>query len=314
MEDPVKQELEKRIREESRVSRIAKWIYRHSLLIFSIFAVLFAFSMFFLFNPEYTAQGLGAFGDLIGQLHAELSKGRFNIYQLIGLVGFLSFMTLMVIESAKARTIKIISARNPENAIYVRVKPLIGVKLPFLPENKKIKPMILETDYGYIVYPSKSLLNAQWNGEKHFIPKHTKLSFGNTWVIAGIMPDKPVWVEKVKTANGMIDVDVYEWEVDTLGNLLAERAQKEIDTLRNTLEIIKEQLEHGWKLVRTISTEPEEFFDKIKEKERKRTVELIDVVGSTVFREITATIRQAYKLAHAAERREKGREPGGGEV
>ncbi len=304
MED-IREELQRRVVEESKVNAIARWIYRHSRAIFSVIAVLFIFSVFFLFNPEYTAQGLGAFADLIGQLHAELAKPRFNVYQLVGLIAFLAFMTLVMIESAKARTIRIISARNPEREIYVRVKPLVGVKIPFLPENKKIKPMIVETDYGYIVYPSKSLLNAQWNGEKHFIPKHTKLSFGNTWVIAGIMPDKPAWVEKIETAKGTVDVDVYEWEVDPLGNVLAERAQKEIETLRNTLDIITKQLRHGWDLANKIATEPEEFFDKIKEKERKRTVEIIDVVGSTVFKEITQTIRQAYRYAQAAQKRDR---------
>jgi len=308
MQDPVKQELEARIREESRVGAIARWIYRHSRAVFSVIAVLFVFSVFFLFNPEYTAKGLGAFGEVMGKLHAELAKERFSVYQFVALFAFLSFMTLMVIESAKARTIRIISARNPEHELYVRVKPLIGVKLPFIPENRKIKPMIVETDYGYIVYPSKSLLNAQWNGEKHFIPKHAKLSFGNIWIVAARFPDAPSWVEKIETSKGQIDVDFYEWEVDPLGNLLAERAQKEIETLRNTLETVEKQLEQGWKLANKIATEPEEFFDKIKEKERKRTVEVIDVVGSTVFKEITQTIRQAYRYAQVAGRREKEKE------
>lgn len=306
--DDIREELQRRIEEESKASKLAKWIHRHGRAIFSVIAVLFIFSVFFLFNPEYTAKGLGAFADLVGQLHAELAKRRFNVYQLVGLIAFLAFMTLMIVESAKARTIRIISARNPEHEIYVRVKPLVGVKIPFLPENKKIKPMIVETDYGYIIYPSRSLLNAQWNGEKHFIPKHARLSFGNVWVVAAKLPDAPAWVEKIETAKGTIDVDFYEWELDPLGNLLAERAQKEIETLRNTLETVEKQLEQGWKLANKIATEPEEFFDKIKEKERKRTVEIIDVVGSTVFKEITQTIRQAYRYAQATQKREKERE------
>ncbi|AIY90059.1 hypothetical protein [Geoglobus acetivorans] len=304
MED-IRAELEQRVAEESRINAVARWIYRHSRAVFSFIAVLFTFSVFFLFNPEYTAQGLGAFGELLGQLHAELAEKRFSVYQLAALMVFLAFMTLMVIESARARTIRIISARNPEHELYVRVKPLIGVKLPFVPERRKIKPMIVETEYGYIVYPSKSLLNAQWNGEKHFIPKHAKLSFGNVWVVAAKLPDRPSWVEKIETAKGTVDVDFYQWEFDPLGNLLAERAQKEIETLRNTLETIEKQLEQGWKLASKIATEPEEFFDRIKEKERRRTVEIIDVVGSTVFKEITQTIRQAYRYAQATQKREK---------
>jgi len=302
--DSLKKQLEEQIREESKAGKLAKLVHRHSTLVFSALAVLFIFSAFFIVNPEYTAQGLAAFVAALGKLHASLSVKRFSTYQVAGLIVFLGFMTLMSIESARARTIRIMSVRNPEHELYVRYKPLVGVKLPFLPESKKIRPNIIETEYGYIVYPSRSLLNAQWNGEKHFIPKHTRLSFGNTWAVAGRIPDTPTRIEKIETSKGPINVDMYEWEVDDIGSILAERAQKEIEALRNTIKTIEEQLNHGWDLANKIAAQPEEFFDKIKENERKRTIEVIDAVGSTVFREITQTIRQAYRYAQAADKRQ----------
>ncbi len=303
--EEIKKEIEEQIREESKASAFAKWVHRHSRAIFSLLAIVFIFSVFFIFNTEYTVAGLGALASAIGQVHKALSAKRFSTYQLVFLLMFLSFMAILVVESAKARSIIIVPARNPERQIYVRVKPLIGVKLPFLPESKKIKPSIYETEYGYIVYPSKGLLNARWNGEKHFIPKHCKLSYGNIWIIAGYPGEEPTRVEKVKTAQGDVEIDVYEWTVDNLGNILAEKAQKEIETLRKTHEIIEKQLEHAWKLAKKIVTEPEEFFDKIRKKAKDDVLDTIDVVGSTVFREITATIRQAYKYAQAARKREK---------
>ena len=293
------QEIEEKVREESKATKIAKWIYKHSTLIFSISAVLFAFCVFFLVNPEYTAKGLGALADLIGKAHAKLSEPRFNVYQVVGLIAFLGFMTLMTIESAKARTIRIISARNPEKEIYVRVKPLIGVKLPFLPERKIIKPTIIETEYGYIVYPSKSLLNAQWNGEKHFIPKHARLSFGNVWVIAGYPPDKPTWVEKVETAKGVIDVDFYEWEVDNLGEILVERQQKAIDTLLKENKVLKEYLMTGWKFAEDAIVPIKERFDRMFED----NLEKVEKIGKLFVHIEAERERTARKVLSAIQDR-----------
>jgi len=299
--------------EESKFTALGRWVHHHRLLVFGSLAALFTFSVFTLFNPEYTVAAVSGVLEGISRLHDSLSKPRFSAYRYFGLLFFTLFIAILIHESAKARSIVIIPARNPEHKLYVRVKPLVGIKLPFIKSNQKIKPRITETEYGYVIYPSKGLYNAAWNGEKHIIMKHTRLSFGNTWVVAGEIPAKPTRVEKVMTAKGPIEVDVYEWRVDPLGNLMAERAQKEIETLRSTLEIVKEQLEKGWELANTIAAEPEEFFDRIRDKAKKDTLETIDVVGSTVFKEITATLRQAYKYAQAAEKRDKGRKEEGGE-
>jgi len=308
-----KEQIRREIEQESKATALSRWVHRHRMGVFGFFAVLFAFSVFFLFNPEYTAKAISKLIEGISRLHNSLSKPRFSAYRYFGLLFFTLFMALLIHESAKARSIVIIPARNPEHKLYVRVKPLVGIKLPFIKTPQKIKPKVVETEYGYLIYPSKGLYNAAWNGEKHIIMKHTRLSFGNTWVVAGEIPAKPTRIEKVMTAKGPISVDVYEWKVDPLGNLMAERAQKEIETLRNTLDIVKEQLEKGWELANTIAAEPEEFFNRIRDKAKKDTLETIDVVGSTVFKEITATIRQAYKYAQAADKREKGRKEEGGE-
>ena len=295
--EDILQEVGERIKEESKATKVAKWIYKHSTLIFSVFAALFAFSVFFLFNPEYTAKGLSAFAELMGKVHSELSKPRFGVYQVAGLIAFLTFMTLMTLESAKARTIRIISARNPEREIYVRVKPLIGVKLPFLPERKVIKPMIIETEYGYIVYPSKSLLNAQWNGEKHFIPKHARLSFGNVWVIAGYPPDKPTWVEKVETSKGVVDVDFYEWEVDSLGEILVERLQRNIDTLMKENKVLKEYLMTGWKFAEDAIVPIKERFDRMFED----NLEKVEKIGKLFVQIEAERERTARKILSAVQ-------------
>lgn len=261
--EDIKQELEARIREESRVSRVAKWIQRHATLIYGVCTVLFMITVFFLVNPQYTAKGFEMLGRALVTVHTELSKPYFNCYEIICIIAFIGFMKLMAIESAKARTITIILARNPDKKLYVRVKPLIGIKIPFLPEPKTIRPMIIETEYGYIVY--QGLYNSQWNGEKHFIPKHARLSFGNVWVIAGYPPDKPTWVEKVETAKGVVDVDFYEWEVDSLGEILVERQQKAIDTLRKENKVLKEYLMTGWKFAEDAIVPIKERFDKMFE-------------------------------------------------
>ena len=143
--EEIKKEIEEQIREESKASAFAKWVHRHSRAIFSLLAIVFAFSVFFLFNPEYTAKGMAKLGDMIVKVHKILSEPRFSIYKLVGLLIFIMFMALMVHESAKARTIIIMPARNPENTLYVRVKPLVGLKLPFTKETQqKIKPKIIE--------------------------------------------------------------------------------------------------------------------------------------------------------------------------
>lgn len=310
-------EIRREIREEIKVERregFWKWVERNNKRVFFVLGVVFIFSVFALFQPELTAKAFSFIAAKVSMVHTKLSKPRYSTYRLLAFTGFMLFMLHMTVESAKARSIRIIPARNPDQEIWVRVKPLVGIKIPFLSKRaeQRIKPKIIETEYGYLIYPSSSLLNARWNGEKHFIPKHAKLSFGNTWVIAGTMPGGPTRVEKVTTAKGVIEVDVYEWDVDPLGNVIAERAQKEIEVLRNSLEIVKQQLEKGWKLAKTIAVEPEQFFDKIREKGKKDTLETIDVVGSTVFKEIASTIRQAYKYAQAASKRDKERRMEGG--
>ena len=302
----IKEELENRLREETKVGQFAKWLHRNSTRIASVLAAMFIFSVFFLINPELTVNGIKSFFGVFGTVHGALASTRYNFYQLGGLIGFMGFMYLMTVESTKARTIKIISARNPEQIIYVRNRPLLGIKLPFFPESKKVRSKIIETDYGYIVYPSKSMFSARWNGEKHFIPKHTKLSFGNTWVVAGMVPDTPTRIEIMDTSKGQTNVDFFEWKVDNLGSTIAERSEKEINTLRNTIKTIEEQVNRGWQYARQIADQPQEFFDKIKEDERKRTLEVIERISSGVFKDISQTIRQTNKLVASAEQRGKG--------
>lgn len=303
----IKAELENRLREETKAGRLAKWLHHNSTRIASVLAALFIFSVFFLINPEMTANGIKSLFGVFGTVHGALASTRYNFYQLGGLIGFMVFMYLMTVESTKARTIKIISARNPEQIMYVRNRPLLGIKLPFFPESKKVRSKVIETDYGYIVYPSKSMFSARWNGEKHFIPKHTKLSFGNTWVVAGMVPDAPTRIEIMETARGSVNVGFFDWTVDNLGNTLAERSAKEIETLRETIKTIEEQVNRGWQYARQIADQPQEFFDTIRESERVRILETIDKVGSGVFKEISQTIRQTNKLVASAEQRGKGR-------
>jgi len=301
LDEEIRENLQQEIRQE-KASGLWKWIERHHRQVFMVIAILFIFSVFALFQPELTARGIKKVIEGISRLHESLAEPRFSTYKYLGMVIFSLFMFFLIRESAKARSIVIMPARSPDQKLYVRIKPLVGIRLPFVKMPSKIKSKIIETEYGWVVYPSEGLYNARWNGQKHFIPKHARLSFGNTWVVAATPPGEPLYIEKVETAKGPVSVEVYEWEFDPLGNLLAEKAQKRIETLENSLKIIEKELEEGWKLADKIATDPEEFFDKIKAKGKKDALETIQVVGSTVFKEVAATMRQAYKHAQAAQK------------
>ena len=233
----------------------------------------------------YAAPG---FYDTLLKIHEALAKPRYSFYWLIGSIAFVEFMRMTWVESAKARSKRLIPMTSPENELWVKEKPLIGIKLPFTDKelkNKKIKPHVVETELGWRIYPNKSLLSPQWNGEIHFIPYDSIFGHGNTRIIAAKKPSRPTYYETDSQTGEAIPV--YVWEPINIADELYMRALKEIEYLKAENNALRAYAEKGYELARTIAALPREFFDSLREKGYEDALRIMkEVLGKGFFAEM----------------------------
>jgi len=232
----------------------------------------------------YAAPG---FYDVLLQINSSLAKPR-CFYTLIGAIAFVEFMRMTWVESAKARSKRLIPLTSPETELWVKEKPLVGIKLPFIDKeirNKKIKPHIVETELGWRIYPNKSLLSPQWNGEIHFVPYDAIFGHGNTRIIAAKKPSRPTYYEVDNTTGE--NIPVYVWEPINIADELYMRALKEIEYLKAENSTLRAYAEKGYELARTIAALPREFFDSLREKGYEDALRIMkEVLGKGFFAEM----------------------------
>lgn len=250
---------------------------------------------------KFTLLGIGAgiavglimlafpgFYDTLVKIHQALAKPRYSFYVLIGSILFVEFMRATWVESAKARSKRLIPLTSPETEIWVKEKPLLGIKLPFTSKevkSRRIKPHIVETELGWRVYPNKSLLSQQWDGTVHFIPGDAIFGYGNTRIIAAKKPSRPTYYEVDKTTGEQIPV--YVWEPVNIGDELYLRALKEIEYLKAENTALRAYAEKGYELARTIAALPREFFDSLREKGYEDALRIMkEVLGKGFFAEM----------------------------
>jgi len=249
---------------------------------------------------KYTLYGIGigiavglimlafpGFYQTLLQIHESLSTPRYSFYLLIGSIIFVEFMRATWVESAKARSKRLIPLTSPETEIWVKEKPLIGIKLPFTSrevKSRKIKPHIVETELGWRVYPNKGLLSPQWNGEIYFIPYDSIHGYGNTRIISAKKPAKPTYYE-VDPDTGE-KIPVYVWEPLDLGEEKYMKAKKEIQYLQTENRILLEYAEKGYELARTISAIPQEFFEELSNRGFEKAKQILDILGKGFFAEV----------------------------
>lgn len=227
------------------------------------------------------------FYETLIQIHEGLSKPRHSFYVLISSIAFVEFMRMTWVESAKARSKRLIPLTSPEMEIWVKEKPLIGIKLPFTGKevkSRRIKPHIVETELGWRVFPNKSLLSPQWNGEIYFIPYDSIHGYGNTRIISAKKPSKPTYYE-VDPDTGE-KIPVYVWEPIDLGEEKYMKAQKEIAYLQAENRILLEFAEKGYELARTISAIPQEFFEELSNRGFEKAKQILDILGKGFFAEV----------------------------
>ncbi|ASJ13364.1 hypothetical protein A3L14_10950 [Thermococcus thioreducens] len=232
----------------------------------------------------YAAPG---FYDTLLSIHESLATPRYSFYVLVGSIAFVEFMRMTWVESAKARSKRLIPLTSPETEIWVKEKPLIGLKLPFTNreiKNKRIKPHIVETELGWRVYPNRSLLSPQWNGEIYFIPYDSIHGYGNTRIISARKPSQPTYYETDPITGEAIPV--YVWEPIDLGEEKYMRAQKEIAYLQAENRILQEYAARGYELAKTISQIPQEFFEELSNRGFEKAKQILDIMGKGFFSEV----------------------------
>lgn len=232
----------------------------------------------------YAAPG---FYDTLLSIHESLASPRYSFYMLAGSIAFVEFMRMTWVESAKARSKRLIPLTSPELEIWVKEKPLIGLKLPGLNKevkSRRIKPHIVETELGWRVYPNKGL-SPQWDGTIHFIPGDTIFGYGNTRIIAAKRPSKPTYYEIDRNTGEQIPV--YVWEPINIADELYMRALKEIEYLKAENTALRAYAEKGYELARTIAALPREFFDSLREKGYEDALRIMkEVLGKGFFAEM----------------------------
>jgi len=217
------------------------------------------------------------FYDTLLAIHESLSQPRYSFYILLGSIAFVEFMRATWVESAKARSIRIIPLTSPNAEIWVKEKPLIGIKLPFTDrelKSKKIRPHIVKTELGWIVYPNKSLLSPQWNGEVYFIPADSIHGHGNVVVVSAYKPLRPT---RVEVRDG-IEIPIYDWIPVDLGNEKYMKAQREIVYLKQKVSLLEEYARYGFELAQKLATEPKEIYAKLKEEGFNDALRLLESV------------------------------------
>ncbi|WP_157255061.1 hypothetical protein [Palaeococcus ferrophilus] len=227
------------------------------------------------------------FYDTLVQVHESLAAPRYSFYVLIGSILFVEFMRATWVESAKARSKRLIPLTSPEMEIWVKEKPLLGLKFPFTSrevKSRKIKPHIVETELGWRVYPNKSLLSPQWDGEIYFIPYDSIHGYGNTRVISARKPSQPTYYETDPVTGEAIPV--YVWEPIDLGEEKYMRAQKEIAYLQAENRILQEYAARGYELAKTISQIPQEFFEELSNRGFEKAKQILDIMGKGFFSEV----------------------------
>jgi len=233
----------------------------------------------------YAAPG---FYDVILNVHESLAAPRYSFYVLVGSIAFVEFMRMTWVESAKARSKRLIPLTSPETELWVKEKPLIGIKLPFTNreiKNKRIKPHIVETELGWRVFPNKSLLSPQWDGTVHYIPSDAIFGYGNTRIIAAKKPSRPTFYEVDKNTGESIPV--YVWEPINIADELYMRSLKEIEYLKAENSALRAYAEKGYELARTIAALPREFFDSLREKGYEDALRIMkEVLGKGFFAEM----------------------------
>jgi len=273
--EDIREELARKVdeKQESQKTRIIKF----TLLGIGIGAVI---GLIMLAFP--------GFYETLMKIHESLSAPRYSFYVLIGSILFVEFMRMTWVESAKARSKRLIPLTSPEMEIWVKEKPLIGIKLPFTGKevkSRRIKPHIVETELGWRVYPNKSLLSPQWDGTIHFIPGDTIFGYGNTRIIAAKRPSKPTYYEIDKNTGEQIPV--YVWEPINIADELYMRALKEIEYLKVENATLRQFAEKGYELARTIATLPREFFEELREKGYEDALRIMkEVLGKGFFAEV----------------------------
>lgn len=232
----------------------------------------------------YAAPG---FYNILLSINSALAKPRYSFYWLIGSIAFVEFMRMTWVESAKARSKRLIPLTSPEMELWIKEKPLIGLKLPGLNrevKSRRVRPHIVETELGWRVYPNKSLLSPQWNGEIYFIPYDSIHGYGNTRIISARKPNQPTYYETDLTTGEAIPV--YVWEPVDLGEEKYMKAQKEIAYLQAENRILKEYAERGYLLAKEISQIPQEFFEELSNRGFEKAKQILDIMGKGFFSEI----------------------------
>lgn len=245
------------------------------------------------------------FYDTMLEIHKSLAKDRYSVYGLVGAILFVEFMRKTWIESAKARSKRLIPLTSPETEIWVREKPLIGIKLPFGKEikSKRIRPHIIETELGWIVYPNKSLLSPQWNGEVYFIPADSIHGHGNVRVISAIKPHKPTRIEIMENGE---EVPIYEWEPIDLGHEKYMKSMKELQYLQTKLRITEEYAEAGWQHAKKLSTIPQELYAKLKQEGYDDALRLLEkLFGKGFLTEVARAEKERIKAVIDAIKKEE---------
>ncbi|MBO8175747.1 MAG: hypothetical protein H0Z18_10865 [Thermococcus sp.] len=274
MREDIRAELARKVdeKQESQKTRIIKF----TLLGIGIGAVIGIIMLAF-----------PGFYETLMKIHESLSAPRYSFYVLIGSILFVEFMRMTWVESAKARSKRLIPLTSPETEIWVKEKPLIGLKLPFTGKevkSRRIKPHIVETELGWRVYPNKSLLSPQWNGEIYFIPYDSIHGYGNTRIISAKKPSKPTYYETDPVTGEAIPV--YVWEPIDLGEEKYMKAQKEIAYLEAENRILQEYAAKGYELAKTISQIPQEFFEELSNRGFEKAKQILEIIGKGFFSEV----------------------------
>ncbi|MFA4640900.1 hypothetical protein [Pyrococcus kukulkanii] len=274
LREDIREELAKKVEEKNEERQRVFRLVMTFLLSLGVFGLI-----------AYAAPG---FYDTLLKIHESLAKPRYSFYVLVGSILFVEFMRMTWVESAKARSKRLIPLTSPEMEIWVTEKPLVGIKLPFMSKevkSKRIKPHIVETELGWRVYPNKSLLSPQWNGEVHYIPSDAIFGYGNTRIIAAKRPSRPTFYEVDKNTGDTIPV--YVWEPISIADELYLRALKEIEYLKAENATLRAYAEKGYELAKTIATLPREFFDSLREKGYEDALRIMkEVLGKGFFAEL----------------------------
>jgi len=272
MQKDIREELAQKVNEDQKTK-----IIKYALIVIGVGAVV---GLIMLAFP--------GFYETLTEIHKSLAAPRYSFYVLMGSIAFVEFMRMTWVESAKARSKRLIPLTSPETEIWVKEKPLIGLKLPFTNreiKNKRIKPHIVETELGWRVYPNKSLLSPQWDGTVHYIPGDAIFGYGNTRIIAAKRPSKPTFYEVDKNTGESIPV--YVWEPINIADELYMRALKEIEYLKAENSALRAYAEKGYELARTIAALPREFFDSLREKGYEDALRIMkEVLGKGFFAEM----------------------------